>query len=525
MPDPRLVSRAQRAATLLERAWEQWRTTQGLEAEPLPPVSSYVGYSIEEPWGRPRVVFGVDAEDAERLAALLQTSIGFAAEGGTPGSADPGYRAPGRPAFAADRPAGPDRGYDQSLLDDVRGRIPVQGWSPEFNESREQLNGAGPVQADPDQPGPVQPGLAHPGLVQPGEPELPLDLGPAVDLGPAAGGSPRDADQPERSDDLMPPSELGLSDEFQSADDFAAPDEPRPFGLGAPHGVDAPYGVPYAGGAPYGVPYQGEPYDPAGPYGAGGYFPAGGPAAGYDATGPYRAAGATGDTRGDDTRGDEAGDAPGPDVRDDGARAGDEQDGDGRAGSVRDGDTPAQEARDGDPAGDGRDGDRPAGDGRDGDAAAGMRPGDVRPGDDRPGHDTPAWGSGMPGKHQVAGDEYPGADLRDAERPGTTQSGSPATAPGDSSPSSPGQEPPAATLSADQVPGGPAAASDPPADPASRGSITDTMAAELAGWAAGELPGQAAARLASWATAGGAVARSRRQARLGSGGTATERVS
>jgi hypothetical protein len=71
---------------------------------------------------------------------------------------------------------------------------------------------------------------------------------------------------------------------------------------------------------------------------------------------------------------------------------------------------------------------------------------------------------------------------------------------------------------------------DAPADPASRGSITDTMAAELAGWAAGELPGQAAARLASWATAGGAVARSRqqasrRQARLGSGGTATERVS
>ena len=70
MPDPRLVSRAQRAATMLERAWERWRATQGLEAEPMPPVSSYVGYSIEEPWGRPRVVFGVNAEDAERLAAV-----------------------------------------------------------------------------------------------------------------------------------------------------------------------------------------------------------------------------------------------------------------------------------------------------------------------------------------------------------------------------------------------------------------------------------------------------------------------
>ena len=86
---------------MLERAWERWRTTQGLEAEPMPPVSSYVGYSIEEPWGRPRVVFGVDAEDAERLAALLQTSIGFAAEG-MPG---PPIRATGRRGgFAADRP-------------------------------------------------------------------------------------------------------------------------------------------------------------------------------------------------------------------------------------------------------------------------------------------------------------------------------------------------------------------------------------------------------------------------------------
>ena len=304
MPDPRLVSRAQRAATLLERAWERWRTTQGLEAEPLPPVSSYVGYSIEEPWGRPRVVFGVDAEDAERLAALLQTSIGFAAEGGAPGSADPGYRAPVRPGFAADRPAGPDRGYDQSLLDDVRGRIPVQGWPPEFSESREQLNGAGPVHADPVQPGPNQAGPVQAGPVQPGEPELPLDLGPA------AGGPLRDADQPEWSDDLMPPSELGLSDEFRSADDCAAPDEPRPFGLDAPYGMDAPYGVPYAGGAPYGVPYQGEPYDPAGPYGAAGGYAQG------------------------DPRGDEAGDtAPAE------ARAGDVQD--DVPDDVRDEDTPA----------------------------------------------------------------------------------------------------------------------------------------------------------------------------------------
>ena len=178
MPDPRLVSRAQRAATMLERAWERWRATQGLEAEPMPPVSSYVGYSIEEPWGRPRVVFGVDAEDAERLAALLQESAGFAAEAMP--RPEPGFRGPGRGGFAADRPAVPDRGYDPRgyeprgyepravRAEPVRrgaGADPCAGLAAGvISESREQLNGAGPI--------------------QPAEPELPLDLGPAAGRGP-----------------------------------------------------------------------------------------------------------------------------------------------------------------------------------------------------------------------------------------------------------------------------------------------------------------------------------------------------
>src|SRR6202167_5059391 len=71
MRDPELMLRAQRAATELERAWDRWRTMHGLGGDPLPPVSSYVGYSLEEPWGQPRVVFGIAAAEAEHLAALL----------------------------------------------------------------------------------------------------------------------------------------------------------------------------------------------------------------------------------------------------------------------------------------------------------------------------------------------------------------------------------------------------------------------------------------------------------------------
>src|SRR5215469_14958504 len=61
MRDPNLIVRAQQAAAELERAWDRWRSLHGLGIDPPPPVSSYVGYSLEEPWGQPRVVFGIDA--------------------------------------------------------------------------------------------------------------------------------------------------------------------------------------------------------------------------------------------------------------------------------------------------------------------------------------------------------------------------------------------------------------------------------------------------------------------------------
>jgi hypothetical protein len=71
MRDPELVARAQRAATRLKSAWEQWHALHGLAVAPGQPVVSYVGYSLKEPWGEPRVVIGIDAEEAEYLAEFL----------------------------------------------------------------------------------------------------------------------------------------------------------------------------------------------------------------------------------------------------------------------------------------------------------------------------------------------------------------------------------------------------------------------------------------------------------------------
>jgi len=71
MRDPELVARAQRAAKRLETAWEQWRALHGLAAPPGQPVVSYVGYSAKEPWGKARVVIGIDADEAGYLAEFL----------------------------------------------------------------------------------------------------------------------------------------------------------------------------------------------------------------------------------------------------------------------------------------------------------------------------------------------------------------------------------------------------------------------------------------------------------------------
>jgi hypothetical protein len=73
MRDPELVSCAQRAAAELERAWAHWRAARRPDGNAdVESVAGYVAHSIDHPWGRPRVVLGLDADEARELAALLQ---------------------------------------------------------------------------------------------------------------------------------------------------------------------------------------------------------------------------------------------------------------------------------------------------------------------------------------------------------------------------------------------------------------------------------------------------------------------
>jgi hypothetical protein len=143
MPDPRLISRAQRAATMLERAWDRWRDAHGLAAEPLPPVSSYVGYSIEEPWGRPRVVFGVDAADAEKLATLLQECAALPAaalqQPPVPQQAVPQQAVPQQ---AVPQQAVPQQAVPQQAMAGAGARIPAPGRTSELNETPEHRSDA-----------------------------------------------------------------------------------------------------------------------------------------------------------------------------------------------------------------------------------------------------------------------------------------------------------------------------------------------------------------------------------------------
>lgn len=169
MRDPELMLRAQRAATELERAWDRWRTMHGLGADPLPPVSSYVGYSLEEPWGQPRVVFGIAAGEAEHLAALLDRHdcagpvyAAMTSQGARPeasiGARDHGHgvlvpsQVPAGPA-ARERPAG--QGPQGARPDPLDPRIPVG----RLGMAEDPVAGTDALEDEPKGPDEGQPGL------------------------------------------------------------------------------------------------------------------------------------------------------------------------------------------------------------------------------------------------------------------------------------------------------------------------------------------------------------------------------
>jgi hypothetical protein len=122
MRDPELVARAQYAAAHLEAAWERWRALQGIGETPAQPVVGYVGYALNEPWGQPRAVIGLSAEEAERLADFLERgSSEFGGVGRT--AVDrraPGWRSPdhGVPDHGVPDRSAVNRGVpDQSVRD------------------------------------------------------------------------------------------------------------------------------------------------------------------------------------------------------------------------------------------------------------------------------------------------------------------------------------------------------------------------------------------------------------------------
>jgi len=140
MRDPELVARAQRAAARLESAWEQWRALHGLAGASAQPVVSYVGYSLKEPWGEPRVVIGIDADEAEYLAEFLDRDE-CAQRGQVPHQQVPLQQVPHQSG-------------------------PLQSSPLQPGQHQSGQHQSGPLQPGPLQPGPLQSGQHQSGPLQ-----------------------------------------------------------------------------------------------------------------------------------------------------------------------------------------------------------------------------------------------------------------------------------------------------------------------------------------------------------------------
>jgi hypothetical protein len=278
MRDPDLVHQAERAAAALEEAWIRWRTRHGLATGALPPVSSYVGYSVEEPWGQPRVVFGIEAAEAERLAAILDDDYAGPLTGltgaperrtGTPECRTSAPERPGRdtvtPAWTVPSPApgGSTQSFGPGRLAVPAGR-PADAPGP-ATSPKEQPHGPGPRPGGfADQPGALtfRPGTPadQPG-VPAGRAGVPAELASSAQR---VSGAPGQAPEPaERADTpAQPPESPAL----------------RPDVLAEPSVLSAP-GHAVAPKPETGLPALGQPSNGVGPSAAQ-LRPPGQPAAG-----------------------------------------------------------------------------------------------------------------------------------------------------------------------------------------------------------------------------------------------------
>ncbi|MGO9276274.1 MAG: hypothetical protein ACLP3Q_01895 [Streptosporangiaceae bacterium] len=304
MRDPDLVLRAQRAATALEQAWRSWRSTHGVSTDPLPPVSGYVGYSLDEPWGQPRVVFGICAEEAEHLAALLEghDCIGpvhaavvaspaagsrvhvpaqAPADGARPGapeyltakqalpprSAASGQAAgPGAGGPADRAPAGPtpiEREASRAVLAAAAAREPAAVQLPAAAlDSGQAGEPAGPPAAAADAAPPRTESPGEPAVIEPGQ----------ADQGTAVMAALTGSEDPPSTGQAQPPGPAPSSHVPRHADPAGADladDEPP----GAPAEPAEPAAA--AQRPPYGYPQPGAPGDPVA--GGEGDWPVAGP--------------------------------------------------------------------------------------------------------------------------------------------------------------------------------------------------------------------------------------------------------
>ena len=190
MRDPELVARAGYAAARLEQAWERWRALHGLGGS-ADPLASYVGYSLKEPMGQPRVVIGVDAAEAEFFADFLE-SHDCSGSG-----ADSGLAADVGALTGAGLTAGDSRPANGAMHSPGSGPMhpPVSGPMHPPVGSPLHPQGSGPMH--PPVSGPMHPPVSGPqrvlanGAPRPAEPAAlsgPLGTGAAPAPGPLSNG-------------------------------------------------------------------------------------------------------------------------------------------------------------------------------------------------------------------------------------------------------------------------------------------------------------------------------------------------